>query len=86
MTDFATDTWVTYTMDPKTHHGTAVIRRGKEVVKTVEMLRSIPHNYVLWAEIDGDDAWVGTSKGLARAIGDGYYPGLKPPTAIAKAP
>jgi len=77
VTDFATDTWVTYTMDPKTHQGKAVIRRGTEVLKTVDMPRSIPHNYVLWAEFDGNDAWVGTSKGLARAIGDGYYSGLK---------
>ena len=75
--DFPSDTWVTYTMDPKTRQGKAVIRRGTEVLKTIEMPKSIPHNYVLWTEFDGNDAWVGTSKGLARAIGDGYYSGLK---------
>ena len=32
---------------------------------------NIPHNYVLWVEIDGKDAWVGTSKGLGWAIGTG---------------
>jgi len=28
-------------------------------------------------DFDGDDAWVGTSKGLGHAIGKGYYPGLR---------
>jgi hypothetical protein len=41
------------------------------------MPRSIPHNYVLWVEFDGNDAWVGTSKGLGWALGKGYYQGLK---------
>jgi ligand-binding sensor domain-containing protein len=77
LTDFQTDTWVAYTMDPKTHAGRAVVSRGAEVIRSVEMERSIPHNYLLCVEIDGNDAWVGTSKGLGRAIGTGYYPGLK---------
>ncbi len=77
VTDFATDTWVTYTMDPKTHAGKAVISRNKQILKTVPIERSIPHNYVLWVNIDGNDAWVGTSKGLGLAIGNDYYPRLK---------
>ena len=77
VTDYESDTWVTYTMDPKTHQGKAVISRNKEVLKTVEMPKCIPHNYVLWAEFDGNDAWVGTSKGLGWAIGEGYYSGLR---------
>jgi len=80
LADFPTDTWVTYTMHPKTHAGKAVISRGTEVLKTVEMPRNVPHNYVLWTEFDGNDAWVGTSKGLGWAIGEGYYPGLKAAT------
>ncbi len=75
---FPSDTWVTYTRDPKTLAGKAVIRRGTKVLKSLNMKRSIPHNYVLWVEIDGNDAWVGTSKGLGWAIGSGYYAGLKP--------
>jgi len=75
--DFPTDTWVTYTMDAKTRRGQAVIRRGAQVLKTVDMERNIPHNYVLWVELDGNDAWIGTSKGLGWAIGSEYYSGLK---------
>ena len=77
LADFSTDTWVTYTMDPKTHAGKAVVSRGSQILKTVALERSIPHNYVLWVNIDGNDAWVGTSKGLGRAIGNDYYPRLK---------
>jgi ligand-binding sensor domain-containing protein len=77
LADFPTDTWVTYTMEPKTHAGKAVISRGAKVLKTITMPRSIPHNYVLWVEFDGNDAWVGTSKGLGWALGKGYYQGLK---------
>jgi hypothetical protein len=83
--DFPSDTWVTYTMVPETHKGRAVIRRGTQVLKTVDLEESIPHNYALWVEFDGNDAWVGTSKGLGWAVGEGYYPGLKTPTEIAEA-
>ena len=74
--DFPSDTWVTYTLVPETHRGQAVIRRGKETLKVVDMPRCIPHNYVLWVDLDGNDAWVGTSKGLGWAVGEGYYPRL----------
>jgi ligand-binding sensor domain-containing protein len=75
--DSATDTWVTYTLVPETHSGKAVISRGTEILETIEMDVNIPHNYVLWTELDGNDVWVGTSKGLAWGKGSGYYPGLK---------
>jgi ligand-binding sensor domain-containing protein len=75
--DFPTDTWVTYTMEPDTHRGRAEIRRGNQLIKTVDMDKCLPHNYALWVEFDGDDVWVGTSKGLARAKGNRYYEGLR---------
>ena len=80
--DFPSDTWVTYTMEPKTRKGRAVITRANEVVKTVEMPLSIPHNYVLWTEVDGNDVWVGTSKGLARGIGKDYFAGIRSPETV----
>ncbi|GAB4248038.1 MAG: hypothetical protein Kow00109_24190 [Acidobacteriota bacterium] len=83
VTDFATDTWVTYTMDPETHKGKAVVSRNKQVLKEVETDLGIPHNYTLCADFDGDDVWIGTSKGLARAFGRGYYAGLRPQSALA---
>ena len=86
LADFLTDTWVTYTRDPETDKGKAVIRRGTEVLRTVEMERNVPHNYVLWVEFDGNDAWVGTSKGVGRAIGTGYYPRLKSSAAPVSGP
>jgi len=83
--DFETDTWVTYTRDPKEPKGSAVVSRGTEVLKTIETALSIPHNYVLWVEIDGNDAWVGTSKGLGWAIGPDYYAGLEEGKAVGTA-
>ena len=76
LADFETDTWVTYTRVGAEKRGLAVVSRGEEVLQTIETDLNIPHNYVLWVEIDGDDAWVGTSKGLGWARGRGYYPGL----------
>jgi len=75
--DFATDTWVTYTLDPNTLRGKAVVTREQKILEVVDMPKSIPHNYALWVEFDGDDTWVGTSKGVGWAIGSGYYKGLK---------
>jgi ligand-binding sensor domain-containing protein len=62
---------------PATRRGQAVIQRGERVLKTYDLERCLPHNFALWVEFDGDDVWVGTSKGLARARGTGYYPRLK---------
>ncbi len=76
VTDFESDTWVTYTMDPRSKRGKAVVQRGKEIVKTLDLDRCIPHNHTLAVEFDDKDVWVGTSKGLARGVGKGYYPRL----------
>lgn len=77
LADFASDTWVVYASDHKNNRGSAVIKRGTRIIKEVETGPNLPHNYALWVEFDGNDAWIGTSKGLGRAIGDGYYPGLR---------
>ncbi len=85
LADFETDTWITYTRNGPEKSGTAVIQRGDKVLETIPTALSLPHNYVLWVELDGKDAWIGTSKGLGWAIGDDYYAGLKPTTASAVA-
>ena len=86
ITDFATNTWVAYTRDPKGKGGKAVVTRDKQVLETVEMPVGIPHNYIIAADVDGNDVWVGTAKGLGWGIGEGYYRGLKErPRMIARA-
>ncbi|MBN2129448.1 MAG: hypothetical protein JW741_08120 [Sedimentisphaerales bacterium] len=77
ITDFATNTWVVYTLDPAEHTGKATIMRDREVLRTMDTGINIPHNYVLVADVDGNDVWVGTSKGLAWGRGEDYYRGLK---------
>jgi hypothetical protein len=75
--DAATDTWVTYTTDGKKHSGKAVIKRGHDLIKTVDTGFNVPHNFIICADFDGDDVWIGTSKGVGHGIGDGYYPRLR---------
>jgi hypothetical protein len=38
---------------------------------------NVPQNFIISADIDGDDVWIGTGKGLAWGVGEGYYPRLK---------
>ncbi len=83
LADFATNTWITYTRDGKQPSGKAVIYRDRNVVGTVEMPVAIPHNYTLAADMDGNDVWIGTSKGLGHGIGEGYYAGLREQPAMA---
>lgn len=83
--DFKTNTWVTYTRDPKSKGGKAVITRDKDVIKTVDLPVSIPHNFIINYDIDGNDVWVATGDGLGWGMGEGYYPGLKQePVTISK--
>jgi len=37
----------------------------------------VPHSFMIASDVDGNDIWVGTSKGVGWGIGDGYYPGTK---------
>jgi ligand-binding sensor domain-containing protein len=75
--DSPSDSWVMYTRDPKTLRGRATVMRGKETLEVVDMEKSVPHNFIICADIDGKDAWVGTSKGLGHAVGTDYYPGVR---------
>ena len=83
--DFETNTWVAYTRDPKTLRGKALITRDKTVLKEIDLEVGVPHNFIISADFDGNDVWVGTSKGLGLGIGEGYYPGLgESPAPVAQ--
>jgi ligand-binding sensor domain-containing protein len=75
--DFATETVVAYTRDPKTLRGKAVIFRNGKMLRAVDMEKGVPHSFIINVDLDGEDAWVATGKGLGWAIGTGYYAGLK---------
>jgi hypothetical protein len=70
-------TWVAYTRDPETGRGRAKVTVGGKVVESVDMPVGVPHSFMIAADVDGNDIWVGTSKGVGWGIGDGYYPGTK---------
>ncbi len=87
ISDFATNTWVDYTRNPEGEGGKAVVMRDRQVLETVEMPVGIPHNFIINADIDGNDVWLATAKGLGWGIGEGYYRGLRERSvAVATAP
>ncbi|MEJ5369216.1 MAG: hypothetical protein WHT08_12905 [Bryobacteraceae bacterium] len=75
--DAETNTWVAYTRDPKSDTGKAVVTRDKTVLETVEMGLNLPHNFIISIDVDATDVFIGTAKGLAWGIGEGYYSGLR---------
>jgi ligand-binding sensor domain-containing protein len=84
--DSETDTWVDYTCDGDHHQGKAVIQRGHDIIKTVNTGFNVPHNFIICVDFDGNDAWVGTSKGVGHALGTGYYPRLRPSGVASLSP
>jgi hypothetical protein len=70
-------TWVAYTRDPETGRGRAKVTVGGQLVESVDMPVGLPHSFVIAADVDGDDIWVGTAKGLGWGKGAGYYPGTR---------
>lgn len=85
--DFPTDTVVAYTRDETTLRGTACIYRAGKLLRTIDMDRAVPQNFIICIEHDGHDSWVGTGKGLAWAKGKGYYTGLRQnPEWLGEAP
>jgi hypothetical protein len=75
--DFPTDTVVAYTRDPDSLRGKAQVFRAGRLLKSIDMDQGVPHNFIINLDIDGNDVWVATAKGLGHAIGEGYHPGLK---------
>jgi len=75
--DFPTESVVAYTRDPNTLRGKAQIYQAGKLIRTVDMVKAVPHNFLISIDVDGNDVWVGTGKGLGWAIGDGYYPGVR---------
>jgi ligand-binding sensor domain-containing protein len=69
--------WVAYTRDPQTGRGRAKVTVAGKTIENVDMPLGVPHSFMIAADVDGNDIWVGTSKGLGWGVGDGYYPGTK---------
>jgi ligand-binding sensor domain-containing protein len=77
ITDAPGDTWVVYTRDGETGRGRAKVTRAGAVVEEVDMPAGVPHSFIISADVDGNDIWVGTAKGLGWGIGEGYYAGTQ---------
>ena len=78
LTDFETDTWVTYKMDSDdAKTWSAHVMQGKKEIEVIPTNLDLPNHFTISVEFMGNDIWIGTGHGLARGIGKGYYPGLK---------
>lgn len=75
--DFPTESVVTYTRDPNTLRGKAQVFRAGKLAGTVDMAKAVPHSFIISVDVDGNDIWAATGKGLGWGIGEGYYAGVK---------
>ena len=82
------DTWVVYTRDPGSATGRATVTQEGRIVEVVDTGLNVSQNFIINMDLDGNDLWIATAKGVAWGIGDGYYPGLKerPVQAYGPAP
>jgi ligand-binding sensor domain-containing protein len=77
LVDFASDTWVTYLRESEdAPFWTARVGIGNRMVASYPTDLTLPNDFVIAVELQGDDVWIGTGHGLARGIGSGYYDGL----------
>lgn len=66
LSGFDGTTWTTYR---KTGSGGELkIARGKQVVEKRSLARTLPNNYLLGVDLQGDDIWVATAGGVAHGI------------------
>ena len=68
----------TYTRDPKTLQGKAVVSRdGKLLEDDRRRTRGVPHNFIIYADSTGTTSGSARPRGSAGASAKGYYPGLR---------
>jgi len=82
LTDWETETWITYAGGAKGAPGTASLTRSGRVVGTRVLDAALPDDRVRCIAFDADDVWVGTPEGLVLGTGrtdwpDSNLPGAK---------
>lgn len=83
LSDFENDAWVKYELaDEEAKTWTATICKGVDAIDSQTIEIGLPNHFIICCDYLGDDLWIGTGHGLARASGDAYWPGLKQRTAM----
>jgi hypothetical protein len=89
--DLEPETWVQYTRNG--HAGRAVVKqrlkpedRTLTTVEEIDMDVNVPHSFIVNADVEGNDVFLGTSHGVGWGIGEGYYPRLRERPRIGTAP
>ena len=57
--------WVTYTVNKNTNKGKTTILNGTDK-KEITAAPSLAHNYIIGVDVEGDQIWVATSKGVSH--------------------
>ena len=65
---FDGERWVTYRREDEGPEGEIKVTEGDAVVFTRATRSAIAHNFVLAVDVQGDDIWVGTAKGLSHGF------------------
>jgi len=60
--------WAVYRPALETHAPEMLVRDAAGTVKKIEVQTAPAHNYVLGVDLQGDDIWVATAKGLSHGI------------------
>ncbi len=63
-----TNTWSTYSRNPKTGHGEILITHPNGSKQRITTATSLAHNYILNTAFQGDDIWVATAQGLSHGM------------------
>ena len=63
-----TDTWTSYSPDPKTGRGNILITHPDGKKDRIGSATTLAHNYILSMDFQGDDLWVATAQGLSHGI------------------
>ncbi len=66
--DIRTNTWITYSRDPKTGRGQILVTYEDGTKQRVLSDTSLAHSYILNTDFQGDDIWVATAQGLSHGI------------------
>ncbi|MBN2369549.1 MAG: regulator [Vicinamibacteria bacterium] len=89
--DLDPETWVQYVRDGR--GGRAIVKQRlkpeDKTLTTVEVVETgvnAPHSFIVNADVEGNDVFLGTSHGLGWGVGEGYYPRLKERPLIGAAP
>lgn len=66
LSSFNGKTWITYKKNDENVNGKALVFKGSEIVKEIQLNPSISHNFIIGVDAEDGVLWVATSQGVCR--------------------